>query len=410
MTQRRPLTAEVDPAWRDLVREFADKEVAPLVRRMDEDERLDAALVEKLFAAGLMGVEVPEAYGGAGRDLLAVLVAIEELARVDPAVAVFVDVQNALVVSALLRHGTGDQKRRYLPRLATGLVGAYAISEEEAGSDAFAMTTSAVPDGDGHRLTGRKRWTTNAAEAGLFVVFAKADAPSGGRSGLTAFLVETGAEGLSVGPRTGKLGIRASSTCDLILDGVRVGPQNVLGGVGAGRVLAMETLNIGKLGIAAQLVGLARGALDIAWEYAQRRRQFGEAIAGFQGVQFPLARLAAELHAARVLLYDAVAVAAHGSATERLATTAMAKYLASEVAERAAGQALETLGGLGYSTHAPIEKLYRDAKIGKIYEGTSNMQFRTIATVVLGDRARGAPPGETGPAAARTPETEARPW
>lgn len=394
-------------AWQETVRAFADAEVAPLVRAMDQAEHLDAALVERLFATGLMGVEIPEAYGGAGRGLFGTLLAIEELARVDPAVAVFVDVQNALVISALLRHGTGDQKRRYLPRLATGLVGAYAISEEDAGSDAFALATTAVADGDGYRLSGRKRWTTNAAEAGLFVVFAQARRSPDGAPGLTAFLVPGEAAGLHVGPRTGKLGIRASSTCDLVLDEVRVTGDDVLGQVGEGRLLAMETLNIGKAGIAAQLVGLAQGALDTALGYAQRRRQFGEAIAGFQGVQFPLARLAAELEAARVFLYHTATVLEEGSATQRLAACAMAKYLASQVADRAAGQAVETLGGNGYSTSHGAEKLYRDAKIGRIYEGTSNMQFRTIATILFGERNREPSGDDTGRPAG---EVEARAW
>ncbi|RKN45515.1 acyl-CoA dehydrogenase [Micromonospora endolithica] len=378
-----PVTAlsERHAAWRDAVRDFAETEVRPLVGEMDAASALDPTLLKKLVPAGLMGIEVPRAYGGAGHDLLAVLIAIEELAAVDPAVAVFVDVQNALVASAVLRHGTGDQKRRYLPRLATGLAGAYAISEEQAGSDAFALSTRAEADGRGYLLHGRKCWTTSAAEAGLFLVFARVDGASGG---LTAFLVDRDSPGLTVGPPKAKLGIRASSTCDVRLDGVPVGRENVLGRVGAADLLAMETLNIGKLGIAAQLVGLARGALHEALTYAQRREQFGEAIVSYQGVLFPLARLAAELEAARVLLYDAVRVLHHGTATDRLRVSAMAKYLASEVAERAASQAVETLGGNGFTTAHPVEKLYRDAKVGKIYEGTSNIQFRTIGAILVG--------------------------
>jgi butyryl-CoA dehydrogenase len=379
----RPVTAlsEQHAAWRDAVRDFAEAEVRPLVGEMDAAGALDPTLLKKLVPAGLMGIEIPRAYGGAGQDLLAVLIAIEELAAVDPAVAVFVDVQNALVASAVLRHGTGDQKRRYLPRLATGLAGAYAISEEQAGSDAFALTTRAEADGPGYRLHGRKCWTTSAAEAGVFLVFARVDGESGG---LTAFLVDRGSPGLTVGPPRDKLGIRASSTCDVRLDGVPVGRENLLGRVGAADLLAMETLNIGKLGIAAQLVGLARGALHEALAYAQRREQFGEAIVSYQGVLFPLARLAAELEAARVLLYDAVRVLHHGTHTDRLRVSAMAKYLASEVAERAASQAVETLGGNGFTTAHPVEKLYRDAKVGKIYEGTSNIQFRTIGAILVG--------------------------
>lgn len=379
----RPVTALSDrhAAWRSAVRDFAETEVRPLVRDMDDASALDPTLLKKLAPAGLMGIEIPRAYGGAGQDLLAVMLAIEELAAVDPAVAVFVDVQNALVASALLRHGTGDQKRRYLPRLATGMAGAYAISEERAGSDAFALSTRADTDRDGFVLHGQKCWTTSAAEAGLFLVFARVDGSSGG---LTAFLVDRDRPGLTVGPPKAKLGIRASSTCDLRLDGVQIGPENVLGKVGAADLLAVETLNIGKLGIAAQLVGLARGALDQALAYAQRREQFGEAIAAYQGVLFPLARLAAELEAARVLLYDGVRVMHHGTATDRLRVSAMAKYLASEVAEKAASQAVETFGGAGFTTAHPVEKLYRDAKVGKIYEGTSNIQFRTIGAILLG--------------------------
>jgi len=382
----RPLTAlsTSDDQWRAAVRDFAEQEVRPLVADMDRSGRLDATLAKKLFQAGLMGVEIPHRYGGAGRDLFSVVLAIEELARVDPAVAVFVDVQNALVASAVLRHGNGDQKRRYLPRLATGTVGAYAISETQAGSDAFALSTRAVPDAGGYRLTGQKRWTTSAAEAGLILVFARVLDGGSERGALTAFLVDRDSPGLTVADRVDKLGIRASSTCDVHFDGVPVPAHNVIGGVGGGDLLAMRTLNVGKLGIAAQLVGLARGALDAALSYAQERSQFGEPIAAFQGVQFPLARLAAELEAARVLLYNAVRVMTHGTAAEQLAATAMAKYLASEVAERAAAQAVETLDGNGFTTAYPVEKLYRDAKVGKIYEGTTNMQFRTIASVLLG--------------------------
>ncbi|WFE98681.1 acyl-CoA dehydrogenase family protein [Micromonospora sp. WMMD964] len=382
-TIARPVTAlsERHTAWRDAVRDFAETEVRPLVGEMDAASALDPTLLKKLVPAGLMGIEIPRTYGGAGQDLLAVLIAIEELAAVDPAVAVFVDVQNALVASAVLRHGTGDQKRRYLPRLATGLAGAYAISEEQAGSDAFALTTRAEPRGQGYLLHGRKCWTTSAAEAGLFLVFARVDGAAGG---LTAFLVDRDSPGLTVGPPRSKLGIRASSTCDVRLDGVPVGRENVLGRVGAADLLAMETLNVGKLGIAAQLVGLARGALHEALGYAQRREQFGEPIVAYQGVLFPLARLAAELEAARVLLYDAVRVLHHGTPTDRLRVSAMAKYLASEVAERAASQAVETLGGNGFTTAHPVEKLYRDAKVGKIYEGTSNIQFRTIGAILVG--------------------------
>ncbi|QWF82463.1 acyl-CoA dehydrogenase family protein [Amycolatopsis sp. CA-230715] len=380
---------EPDPARRAEIREFANRAVRPLVSKMDTAQRMDDGLVQTLFAEGLMGIEVPEAYGGYGGDLLSSAVAIEELSRVDPGVAVFVDVQNALVISALLRHGDGDQKRRYLPRLATSTVGAYALSERDSGSDAFALTTEAVPDGTGFRLTGHKHWTTNAAEAGLFVVFAKS-----GNSSATAFLVDADAPGVRVGERISKLGIRASSTCAVEFDDVLVGKENVLGGANNGRVIAMETLNIGKIGIAAQMIGLAQGALDAAFDYAQQRRQFGEPIISYQGVQFPLARLTAELDAARTYLYHTIAVLDAIPLAKRLTATATAKFLAAEVAERAASQAVETLGGNGYSTEYPAEKLYRDAKIGKIYEGTTNMQLRAIAAARVsgGEHGDGAAP------------------
>ena len=380
-----------EEAWRAKVRDFADAAVAPRVRAMDAAGRMDSDLVGELFAAGLMGIEIPDVYGGAGGTLAHVVLAIEELARVDPAVAVLVDVQNALVASALLRHGSGDQKRRHLSRLATGTVGAYALSEQQAGSDALATATAARRDGTGFVLSGRKQWTTNAAEAGLFLVFARVP-----DAGVTAFLLERDSPGLSVGEREDKLGIRASSTCELVLDGVRAGREAVLVGPGRGELLAVETLTVGKLGIAAQLVGLAQGALDAAAGYAAGREQFGQPIASYQGVRFPLARLAAETDAARALLYNTLRLLQHGGpADERLRATASCKYVASEVAERAAAQAVETLGGNGFTTRYPVEKLYRDAKVGKIYEGTSNMQFRTIAATVLRGGERAEPAGGT---------------
>jgi alkylation response protein AidB-like acyl-CoA dehydrogenase len=384
-----------DEAWRQKVASFACEQIAPRVRDMDAQARLDPALVRDLFGAGLMGVEVPEAYGGCGGDLFRVVLAIEEIARVDPAVAVLVDVQNALVISALLRHGDGDARRRHLPRLATGTVGAYALSEAQAGSDAFALATTARPDGNGYLLTGTKRWTSSAREAGLFLVFARlvGTGQGGDRqadAGLTAFLVERDTPGVRVGEPVPTMGIRASSACDVSFDEARVSGRDVLGRPGGGELLAVETLNTGKLGIAAQLVGLAGGALGIATGYAGTRKQFGQPIAGFQGVSFPLARLAAELAGARALLYDtARLLQGGGSPAQRLRATAMAKYLASEIAERAAAQAVETLGGNGLAPWYGAEKLYRDAKVGKIYEGTSNMQFRTIA----GTFARPAAPG-----------------
>jgi butyryl-CoA dehydrogenase len=332
-----------------------------------------------------MGVEIPARYGGQGRGLTEVMLTIEEISRVDPGVAVIVDVQNALVASALLRHGTGEQRRRLLPRLATGTIGAYAISEEQAGSDAFAMTTTFRAEGGGYRLDGRKQWTTNAADAGLFLVFAK----ESGSGTLAAFVVDRDAPGVRIGEPVDKLGIRASSTCELILENVHIGQQDVLGAIGDGELLAVRTLCIGKVGIAAQLVGLARGALETAVDYAQRREQFGKRIFGFQGVQFPLAALAAELDAARTLLYEAVAVVESDQESHRaLRVSSSAKYVASSVADRMASHAVETLGGKGVDKACRAEKLYRDVKVGKIYEGTSNMQFRTIAAALAAGEAR----------------------
>lgn len=381
-----PLTRLPDDErdFRTMVRELAESKVRPLVADMDRAAELDPALVKELFSAGLMGIEVPQTYGGLGGGLFHVILAIEELSTVDPAVAVFVDVQNALLASAVLRHGSGDQKRRFLPRLAGGVVGAYAISEEQAGSDAFAMTTTARLDGEEYVLSGTKAWTTNAMEAGLFLVYARTGETAGSPA-LTAFLVERDTPGLTIGPRIDKLGIRASSTCDLRFEDVRVPRQNVLGRPDGGAQLAVETLNIGKLGIAAQLVGVATGALRIALEHARQREQFGQRIAEFQGVRFPLARLAAEIEAARVLLYNATRSVQQEDSrpADRLRDTAMAKLIASDVAERAASLAVETLGGIGFTTRRLAEKFYRDAKIGKIYEGTSNIQLRTISATLL---------------------------
>jgi alkylation response protein AidB-like acyl-CoA dehydrogenase len=373
-----------DRAWREKVRRFCRDSVAPRARAMDVAGRLDDGLVKELFDEGLMGIEIPEVYGGSGGDLFHVVLAIEEIARHDPSAAVFVDVQNALVVSALLRHGSGDQKRRHLPRLAGGQVGAYAISEEHAGSDAFALETRAERRGDGFVINGRKRWITSAAEAGLFLVFARTgEGSSSSPPGLSAFLVDREADGLTVGEPVPKMGIRASSTCEVSFDDVRVDRGSLMGRPDDGGVLMVETLDIGKLGIAAQLVGLADGALTHALRHAEEREQFGTRILDFQGVQFPLARTAAELEAARVLLYNtARLLQSDAPQAERIKATSMAKYIASVVAERAASQAVETLGGAGFAGQHPVEKLYRDAKIGSIYEGTSNVQFKTIASLL----------------------------
>ncbi|URN11118.1 acyl-CoA dehydrogenase family protein [Streptomyces radiopugnans] len=393
----RPLTQLTleEEAWREQVARFAEKSVVPRAARMDRDGRFAPELYEELFAAGLMGIQVPETYGGQGGSLFHVVLAIEELAKADPAVAVLVDVQNALVAQALLAHGTGDQKRSHLPALAGGTVGAFALSEEHSGSDALALSTVARPDGDGFVLDGRKRWITNAAEAGIFLLLARVP-----EQGVTAFLVDGGSEGLTVGERTPKMGIRATSTCEVVLDGVRVPGHRVLGRVGQGDVVAVRTLDAGKLGIAAQLVGLADGALRAAVSYAQRREQFGRPIAAYQGVRFPLARASAELEAARVQLYNATRLAQHGAeASELMRAASIAKYLASEVAERTASLAVEVLGGNGFAVHGAVEKLYRDAKVGKIYEGTSNMQFRTISAFLLRGVAEYSGETQAGPGA-----------
>ncbi len=365
---------------RQSVREFAQQEIAPRVRAMDEAARLDPTLLRRLFEIGVMGVEVPERFGGGGGTFFHSVLAVEELSRVDPAVGVLVDVQNTLVISALRRWGSDDQQRTWLPRLAGDAVGAYALSEAASGSDAFALTTRATKDGDGYRLDGRKLWITNAAEASLFIVFATVD-PTAGYRGITAFLVAHDTPGFSVGRKEDKLGIRASSTCELVLDACRVPAGNVLGDVGKGYKVAIETLNEGRIGIGAQMLGLAGGALDHAIRYTKTRRQFGRPIADFQGVQFQLARAATEVEAARLLVYNA---ARRRDATQPFLTeAAMCKLHASEVAERTASLAVNLFGGYGFVKDAPVEKLYRDAKIGQIYEGTSNLQLQTIAKALL---------------------------
>ncbi|MEX5634500.1 acyl-CoA dehydrogenase family protein [Parafrankia sp. FMc2] len=364
-----------DAAWRASVRAFAREHIAPLSAEMDRSASLDGGLRRQLFSAGLMAVEAPVRYGGRGGSLFQLVLTIEEIARVDSGVAVCVDVQNALMVATLLRRGDGDQKRRHLPLLATRRIGAFALSEEQSGSDAFAMSTTAEQLDDGSWvLHGRKRWTSNAAAADLFLVFARSEA-----HGVCAFLVERAAAGLTVLPRTEQLGIRAASTADLALSGVRVRHQDCLGGAGGGEAVALAALDIGRIGIAAQLVGLAQGALDEATAYSRRRQQFGRKIGSYQGIQFVLADIATEVAAARALLYQvAREVEAGGDVGERLSRSAMAKYFASQVAERAASQAVEVLGGNGYTREYPVERFFRDAKAGKIYEGTSNILLRSI--------------------------------
>ena len=377
-----PLTrlSEEEELLRAMVREFAEAEMAPLVRQMDDAAAIPRTLIDQLFTLGVMGIEIPEAHGGAGGSFMLSVLAVEELSRVDPAVAVVVDVQNTLVINALRRWATSDQQARWLPALATHAVGAYALSEPGAGSDAFALTTRAVRDGDGWMLTGRKLWITNAAEAALFIVFATAD-PSAGHRGITAFVVDRDTPGFAVGKKEDKLGIRASSTCELLLDECRVPDASVLGEVGRGYRVAIETLNEGRIGIAAQMVGLAQGALDHAIAYVHERRQFGQPIASFQAVQFQIAQAATELEAARLATYNAARLRDAGEAF--LTEGAMAKLFASQVAERVSSLAVQLFGGVGYTKDYPVEKLYRDAKIGQIYEGTSNLQLQTIARQLL---------------------------
>ena len=374
----QPLTqlSEEEQMFRDVVRRFARQEIAPLVRKMDEEAKLDAGLLRKIFAQGFMGIDVPEEYGGQGGSFFQSVLMIEELAAVDPAVSVCVDVQNTLVNNAVRLWGTDEQREKYLGRLASDMVGSYALSEAGAGSDAFALTTSARKVDGGWVLDGQKLWITNAAEAGLFLVFATVDA-SLGYKGITCFLVDRECEGLSVGKKEDKLGIRASSTCEVVLNRVWVGDDAVLGEVGKGYKVAIETLNEGRIGIGAQMLGLAQGALDHAVVYAKQRKQFGKAIGEFQGVQFTLAECAVEIEAARLLVYNAARLRDAGQ--EFVQQAAMAKYYASIIAENVASRAIEVFGGVGFTKEYPVEKLYRDAKIGRIYEGTSNMQRVVIA-------------------------------
>jgi alkylation response protein AidB-like acyl-CoA dehydrogenase len=365
---------------------YARERVAPHVARMDEEGALTPALLPSLFEMGLMGIEVPEAYGGAGGSFMNAILAVEALARVDASIAVVVDVQNTLVDNALMRWGNADQKERYLSKLSSSWVGSYALSEQGSGSDAFALAARAERTQGGWRLNGRKLWITNAAEASLFIVLANVD-PSQGYRGITAFLVERGFPGFEVGKKENKLGIRASSTCELVLDGCLVPHENVLGEVGKGYKIAIETLNEGRIGIGAQMLGIAQGAFDYAMGYIRERRQFNKAISDFQGVQFQFARMATEIEAARLLVYNAARLKDAGRPFVKEA--AMAKLTASEVAERSASLAVELLGGVGFTKDYPVEKFYRDAKIGKIYEGTSNMQLQTIAKLILAEYENG---------------------
>lgn len=366
--------------FQEAVRDFAVAEITPRVTAMDEAAQMDGALIDQLFEMGLMGVEIPEEHGGTGADFFTSVLVVEELSRVDPSVGVLVDVQNTLVINALLRWGSDEQLGRYMPRLATDLIGAYALSEAGSGSDAFALACRAVQDGDDFVLNGHKLWITNGNEAGLFIVFATVD-PDAGYKGITAFLVEKDFEGFSVGKKEDKLGIRASSTTELVFENVRVPAENVLGEVGKGYKAAIETLNEGRIGIGAQMLGLAQGALDHTVRYVQEREQFGRAIGSFQGVQFQLAEMATEIEAARLLVYNAARLKDAGRPF--LTQAAMAKLYASEAAQRVASTCIDLHGGYGFTSEYPVAKLYRDAKIGTIYEGTSNMQKQTIAKALF---------------------------
>ena len=383
MEHAQPLTllAEDEVLFRDSVREFAEGQIRPLVREMDEQAKMPRTLIDKLFDLGVMAIEIPETYGGAGASFFHAVLAVEALSRVDPSVGVLVDVQNTLVVNALLRFGNEDIKRRYLTKLASATVGAYALSEAGSGSDAFALTTRAREDGDSYVLTGRKLWITNGNEADVFLVFATIN-PEAGYRGITAFIVERGAGGFTVGKKEDKLGIRASSTCELILEDCRVPKANVLGEVGKGYKSAIETLNEGRIGIGAQMIGLAAGALGHAIAYTKERKQFGKPIAEFQAVQHQLARAAVDVEAARLTVYNAARLRDAGRPF--LTEAAICKIFSSEVAERVSSLAVNLFGGNGFVKDYPVEKLFRDAKIGQIYEGTSNLQLQTIAKQILG--------------------------
>jgi alkylation response protein AidB-like acyl-CoA dehydrogenase len=375
--------SEEEGMFREAVRDFAESEIAPRVTAMDRAQAMDQDLIPQLFELGLMAIEIPEAYGGTNSTFFTSILVVEELSRIDPSVGVLVDVQNTLVINALLRWGSEHIKETYLPRLATDTVGAYALSEAGSGSDAFALACRASREGEDWVLNGHKLFITNGNEADLFIVFANV-APEDGYKGITAFIVEREMEGFTVGKKEDKLGIRASSTTELILENVRVPGANVLGEVGKGYKTAIETLNEGRIGIGAQMVGLAQGALDHTVKYVQEREQFGRPIGAFQGVQFQIAQMAVDIEAARLMVYNAARLKDEGK--DFVHQAAMGKLLSSQVAQRVASTAVDLFGGYGFSREYPVEKYYRDAKIGSIYEGTSNMQLQTIAKVLLKSR------------------------
>lgn len=378
-----PLTrlTEDEAMLRDAAADFAASVILPKVHEMDEAAKLDPEIVKQFFEMGLMGIEIPEQYSGAGGTFFMSIVAIEQISRVDASAGVFMDVQNTLVNNAFIRYASDSLQAKYLPLLATEKVGAYCLSEASSGSDAFALKTTAKKENGGYRLNGAKLWITNANEADIFIVFANAE-PDKGYKGITAFVVEREMEGLKVSKKENKLGIRASSTCEVLLEDVFVPEENILGEYGKGYKVAIETLNEGRIGIGAQMIGIAQGAFDAATAYVKERKQFGKAVADFQAVQFDLARMATDIETARLLVYNAARMKEAGQTF--LKEAAMAKYYSSEVAERVTSMAVDLYGGYGYVKEYPVEKYYRDAKIGKIYEGTSNMQLQTIAKLILG--------------------------
>jgi len=382
-----PLTTLTDDEilFRDNIRQFAEEKIRPKVKEMDEQGVFNPSLIEEFFQLGIMGIEIPEQYGGGGGEFFEAILAVEELSRVDASAGVIVDVQNTLVNNALVRWGSEEQRKHYLPRMATNTCGAYALSEATSGSDAFALQSKAELKGSQYILNGRKLWITNGKEAGLFVLFATVDA-SAGYKGITAFIVEKDFTGFTVGKKEDKLGIRASSTCELLLEDCRVPRENVLGDVGKGYKIAIETLNEGRIGIGAQMVGIARGAWEYAARYVEERKQFGKKLSDFQGIQFQIAQMATEIEAARLMVYNAARMKDAGMLFVKEA--AMAKLFSSQVAERVTSLAIEIYGGYGFTKDYPVEKYWRDAKIGKIYEGTTNMQLATIAKLVLGDKSR----------------------
>lgn len=378
----QPLTAltEDEQLFRDSIRQFAQETIGPKVREMDEHGKFDPEIIRQFFQLGLMGIEIPEQYGGGGGSFFEAILAVEELSKVDPSAGVIVDVQNTLVNNALLRWGTEEQKKKYLPRMASEWCGAYALSEAGSGSDAFALTTRAELKGDEYVLNGQKMWITNGKEANLFIMIATVD-PSAGYKGITAFLVEKDMPGFTVGKKEDKLGIRASSTCELVLEDCRVPKANLLGEVGKGYKIAIETLNEGRIGIGAQMLGLAQGAWQYAMKYSQERKQFGKPISEFQSIQFQLAQMATEIEAVKMMVYNAARM--KDAKINFVKEAAMTKLYASQVAERVASLCVEIYGGYGFTKDYPVEKYFRDSKIGKIYEGTSNMQLQTIAKMVI---------------------------